>query len=426
MTLGTIIVIMSLILIMLGMPIVWVLGSLSAFYVVLEGLPLSILAHKVASSAATYPMLAVPLFMFAGKIMNSSGITNRIFNFADNVVGHIPGGLGHVNVIASLIFAGMSGSPVADVAGLGEVEIKAMRERNYDMEFSTGITMSSAVIGPILPPSVPMVLLGVMAELSITGLFLGGFLPAFLIAIFMMSYIFFYAKGKQYALSKRPTLGVFLKNFVKATPPILTPFIIVGGMTLGVFSPTEAATVAVLYSLFLGAVVYRELTMKKFSDLLKEVVVSTARLMIVIASALLFGWVLVIENVPQQTAEFLVTISGQTWVVLMIINVVLLILGAIIENIILLLILVPMLVPAMTQMGVDPIHFGVIMVFNIMVGQLTPPMGLSLYVAQDITGMPFDRVCRAVIPFYIPILIALLVVTYVPSIVLFVPRLFGF
>lgn len=426
MTLGTIIVILSLILIMLGMPIVWVLGSLSAFYVVLEGLPLSILAHKVASSAATYPMLAVPLFMFAGKIMNSSGITNRIFNFADNIVGHIPGGLGHVNVVASFIFAGMSGSPVADVAGLGEVEIKAMRERNYDMEFSTGITMSSAIIGPILPPSVPMVLLGVMAELSITGLFLGGFLPAFLIAIFMMTYIFFYAKGKHYALSKRPTLGVFLKNFVKATPPMLTPFIIVGGMTLGIFSPTEAATVAVLYSLFLGAVVYRELTMKKFSDLLKEVVVSTARLMIVIASALLFGWVLVIENVPQQTAEFLVTISDQTWVVLLIINVVLLILGAIIENIILLLILVPMLVPAITQMGVDPIHFGVVMVFNIMAGQLTPPMGLSLYVAQDITGMPFDRVCRAVIPFYIPILIALLVVTYVPCVVLLVPRLFGF
>jgi tripartite ATP-independent transporter DctM subunit len=404
MTLGTIIVILSLILIMLGMPIVWVL----------------------ASSAATYPMLAVPLFMFAGKIMNSSGITNRIFNFADNIVGHIPGGLGHVNVVASLIFAGMSGSPVADVAGLGEVEIKAMKERNYDMEFSTGITMASAVIGPILPPSIPMVLLGVMAELSITGLFLGGFIPAFVIAIFMMVYIYFYAKGKQYALSKRPALGEFLKNSVKATPPMLTPFIIVGGMTLGIFSPTEAATVAVFYSLFLGSVVYRELTMKKFFELLKEVVVSTARLMIVIASALLFGWVLVIENVPQQTAEFLVTISDKPWVVLLIINVVLLILGAIIENIILLLILVPMLVPAMTQMGVDPIHFGVIMVFNIMVGQLTPPMGLSLYVAQDITGMSFDRVCRAVIPFYIPIVIALLVVTYVPWFVLFIPRLFGF
>jgi len=426
MTLGLIIVILSLILIMLGMPIAWVLGSLSAFYVVIEGFPLSILAHKVASSAATYPMLAVPLFMFAGKIMNSSGITTRIFNFADNVVGHIPGGLGHVNVVASLIFAGMSGSPVADVAGLGEVEIKAMKERNYDMEFSTGITMASAVIGPILPPSIPMVLLGVMAELSITGLFLGGVLPAFVIAIFMMIYIYFYAKGKQYALSKRPTLGVFLKNFVKATPPMLTPFIIVGGMTLGIFSPTEAATVAVLYSLFLGAVVYRELTMKKFFDLLKEVVASTARLMIVIASALLFGWVLVIADIPQQTAEFLVTISDRPWVVLLMINVVLLILGAIIENIILLLILVPMLVPAMTQMGVDPIHFGVIMVFNIMVGQLTPPMGLSLYVAQDITGMPFDRVCRAVIPFYIPIVIALLFVTYVPIVVLFVPRLFGF
>lgn len=270
-----------------------------------------------------------------------------------------------------------------------------------------------------------MVLLGVMAELSITGLFLGGVLPAFVIAIFMMIYIYFYAKGKQYVLSKRPTLRVFLKNFVKATPPMLTPFIIVGGMTLGIFSPTEAATVAVLYSLFLGAVVYKELTMKNF-DLLKDVVASTARLMIVIASALLFGWVLVIENVPQQTAEFLVTISDRPWVVLLIINVVLLILGAIIENIILLLILVPMLVPAMTQMGVDPIHFGVMMVFNIMVGQLTPPMGLSLYVAQDITGMPFDRVCRSVIPFYIPIVIALLFVTYVPSIVLFVPRLFGF
>lgn len=426
MTLGTIIVIMSLILIMLGMPIVWVLGALSGFYVVLKGFPLAILAHKVALSAATYPMLAVPLFMFAGKVMNSSGITNRIFRFADNLVGRIPGGLGHVNVVASLVFAGMSGSPVADVAGLGEVEIKAMRERGYDMEFSTGITLGSAVIGPILPPSVPMVLLGVMAELSITGLFLGGFLPAFIIAIFMMVYIYFYAKRKNYALSKRPTLGQFVKSFLKSFPPMLTPLIIVGGMTLGIFSPTEAATVAVLYSLVLGTVVYRELTVKKLIDLVKDVVISTARLMIVIASALLFGWVLVIENVPQQTAEFLVTISDQTWVVLLVINIVLLFLGAIIENMILLLILAPMLVPAMTQMGVDPLHFGVIMVFCIMIGTLTPPMGLSLYVAQDISKLPFDRVCRAVIPFYIPILLALIIVTYVPDIVLFVPRLFGF
>ena len=358
--------------------------------------------------------------------MNSSGITNRIFHFADNLVGHIPGGLGHVNVVASLVFAGMSGSPVADVAGLGEVEIKAMRERNYDMEFSTGVTLGSAVIGPILPPSVPMVLLGLMAELSITGLFLGGFLPAFVIAIFMMVYIYFYAKRKKYALSRRPTLGQFLKSLLISLPPMLTPLIIVGGMTLGIFSPTEAATVAVIYSLLLGAVVYRELTVKKFIDLVKDVVISTARLMIVIASALLFGWVLVIENVPQQTAEFLVTISDQTWVILLVINIVLLFLGAIIENMILLLILAPMLVPAMTQMGLDPIHFGVIMVFCIMIGTLTPPMGLSLYVAQDITKLPFDRVCRAVIPFYIPILLALLVVTYVPGIVLFVPRLFGF
>jgi tripartite ATP-independent transporter DctM subunit len=426
MTLGAIIVLLSLILIILGMPIVWVLGSLSGFYVVLKGFPLSVLAHKVANSAAHYPMLAVPLFMFAGKLMNSAGITNRIFRFADDLVGCIPGGLGHVNVIASLIFAGMSGSPVADVAGLGEVEIKAMKERGYDLDFSTGITLSSAILGPIFPPSVPMVLLGVMAEISITGLFLGGFLPAFLVAIFMMTYIYIYAKRKGFPVRKRPSFGRFIKSLIVAFPPMLTPVIIVGGMTLGIFSPTEAATVAVVYALFLGAVVYRELTYEKLAVLAKDVVMQTARLMIVIASALLFGWVLVIEQVPQQTAKFLVTVSTDLWVILLVINVVLLFLGAIIENMILLLILAPMLVPAMTELGMDPLHFGIIMVFNIMFGQLTPPMGLSLYVGQGITGLPFDRVCRSVIPFFIPLLTALLVVTYFPSVVLIVPRYFGF
>ena len=418
--------ILSFVLMFLGMPIVFVLGIFSLVYILFSDLSLALLTHYLALSVAKFPMLAIPLFMFAGKLMNRGGITDRIFRFANDVVGHIRGGLGHVNVVASIIFAGMSGSVLADVAGLGEVEIKAMNDAGYDKDFAMGITLGSSVIGPIFPPSVPMVMFGVIAEVSITGLFLGGFLPGIVIAACLMLFIYIICRKRNYPTSPVPTLPKLLRSLFYAFPPIFTPVIIVGGMTLGIFSPTEAAAVAVLYATFLGTVVYRELRIKGFKDILVETVLSTSKLLFVIATALLFGWIITLEEIPQRTAEFLVSISDKTWIILLIINLSLLFLGAIIENAILLLILAPMLVPAMEQMGVDPLHFGVVMVFNIMIGQYTPPMGLSLYIMKDITGLPFERVCKAVFPFLLPLIGALLLLTYIPQIILFIPRSLGF
>lgn len=422
----TLMFILSFVFMFLGMPIVFVLGICCLFYILFSDLSLALLTHQLALTVAKFPMLAIPLFMFAGKLMNRGGITDRIFGFANELVGHIRGGLGHVNVVASIIFAGMSGSVLADVAGLGEIEMKAMEDAGYDKDFAIGITLGSSVIGPIFPPSVPMVMFGVIAEVSITGLFLGGFLPGLIIAACLMTFIYIICRKRNYPTSPKPTLKRLSKSLTYAIWPMLTPVIIVGGMTLGIFSPTEAAAVSVLYALFLGTVVYRELDLTAFKELLVETVISTSKLMFVIATALMFGWILTLEEIPQRLADFLVSISDQTWIILLVINITLLFLGAIIENAILLLILAPMLVPAMEQLGVDPLHFGVVMVFNIMIGQYTPPMGLSLYIMKDISGLPFERVCKAVFPFLLPLIVALFILTYVPGIILWVPRSLGF
>ena len=417
----------SLILVFLGYAISFALGLTALVYLLVNDFPVSVATQGLALSVRNFTMLAIPLFMFTGQLMNASRITDRIFDFANVLVGRVPGGLGHVNIIASLIFAGMSGSVLADVAGLGAMEVKAMKDKGYDVDFAVGVTLSSASIGPILPPSVPLVLFGVVAEVSITGLFLGGILPGLLIAFVLMIYVFFVGRRHGYYVTERPGLARLAISFVKAFPALLTPVIIVGGMTLGVFSPTEAATVAVLYALFLGFVLYRDLTFTALFEVSRETVLSTARLLFVIANALLFGWVLTVGELPQQAAHWVSTSFSSAWAFLLLLNVTLLILGAIIENAILLLILAPMIVPiAEETFGLDPLHIGVVMVFNIMIGQFTPPMGMSLFIMRGITGHSLTRVSKAVAPFLIPLIIALLIMTYVPESVLLIPRAFGF
>ena len=420
-------VVASLVLIITGFPVAFALGATAVVYLVANDFPLTVAVQEAALSLNSFTMLAIPLFMLAGMVMNAGRITDRIFEFANMAVGRIPGGLGHVNVLASLIFAGMSGSVLADVAGLGSMEIKAMRDKGYDIEFAVGVTLGSSAIGPILPPSVPMVMFGVIAEVSIAGLFLGGVLPGLLIALTLMAYVYWVGKRRGYYTTKRYPWRVILRAFIVAFPPLLTPFIIVGGMTLGIFSPTEAATVAVLYALLLAMVVYRDLSWLQLWRVFREVVVATSKLLFIITMALLFGWVLTVGQMPQQLALFLGGMFASKWAFLLVVNIVLLVLGAIVENAVLLLILAPMLVPiAETSFGVDPIHFGVIMVFNIMIGQYTPPIGLSLFVMRDITGLSLRRISRAVAPFLIPLIISLLIMTYVPWVVLWLPRTLGF
>ncbi len=417
----------SLVVIFLGFPVAFALGFCSLIYLWVEGFPLTIVAQKLAFSIEGFALLAIPLFMLAGALMNAARITDRIFDFANLAVGRIPGGLGHVNILASLIFAGMSGSVLADVAGLGRMELRAMERQGYEKRFAVGITLASSVIGPILPPSVPMVLFGILAEVSVVGLFLGGVMPALVITICLMVYVFIIGRRRGYYSSEWPALGALLRAFIKAFPPLLTPVIIVGGMTLGIFSPTEAATVAVLYALFLSAIVYRDLGLVTFLNVIRETVLSTSKLLFIITNALLFGWVLTVGDVPQQIAEVSATWFESPWMFLLMVNIVLLILGALIENAILLFILGPMLLPvAVGTYGIDPLHFGVIVVLNIMIGQYTPPMGLSLFIMRDISGLTLGQVSWAVAPFLLPLIAGLMIVTYFPMVVLWLPRLLGF
>ncbi len=417
----------SLILIAFGLPVAFSLAICAFAYLWLNGFPLSVGAQELGFSLENFTFLAIPLFMAAGMTMNAGKITDRIFDFANVLVGRIPGGLGHVNVFASLIFAGMSGSVLADVAGLGSMEVKAMRQKGYDTRFAVGITLASSAIGPILPPSIPMVLFGVIADVSITGLFLGGVLPGLLIALCLMVYIFFIALRRNYYSSHWVGWKAVGVAALVAIPALLTPVIIVGGMALGIFSPTEAATVAAVYALFLAAIVYRDLSWKQFSKILRDTALSTAKLMFIIASAILFGWALTVGELPQALSHFLVSTFQEKWSFLLAVIGVLLLLGAIIENAILLLILAPMLLPiAQGAYGMDPVHLGVVMVFAIMIGQYTPPMGLSLFVMRDVAQISLGRVFIAVAPFLIPLIGALLLMAYFPGIVLWVPRLLGY
>lgn len=420
-------IIASVILIILGFPVAFTLGVVSVVYLIATDFPLVMVVQNLALNVNSFTFLAIPLFMLAGILMNSSGVTDKIFDFANDVVGSIPGGLGHVNVVTSLIFAGMSGSVLADVAGPGSMEYRAMRDRGYDGDFSVGVTLGSSVIGPIFPPSIPMVLFGVVAEVSIPALFLGGVIPAFAISASLMIYIYFVSKRRRYYISKWVGWRKVCKSFIVTIPPLLTPVIIVGGMTLGIFSPTEAATVGVLWAVLLGFVVYRKLSIHEFIRVISEVTISMSKLLFVITTGLLFGWVLTVGQMPQQLAAVLTDMCSSSWQFLLVVNIVLLILGAIIENAILTLILAPMLAHIGQQnFGLDPIHLGVVMVFATMIGQYTPPMALSLFLMRDITGLPLNRVFRAVLPFLVPLIVSLMIFTHVPQTVLWLPRLFGF
>lgn len=406
-----------------GLPIAFVLTITSAIYILAKGIPLPLLAHRLCFALDSFPLLAIPLFILAGKIMNNGGISKRIYRFANAVVGHIRGGLGHVNIMGSVIFAGMSGTALADIGGLGEVELKAMNDSGYDMEFSSAVTLASAIIGPIIPPSVPMIIYGVLAEVPITRLFLGGFLPGIVLALALMIAVYFMVRKRNYPVSKRATLKELTLSFLDAFPAIISPFIIILGMTTGIFSPTEAAAIAVIYALILGVVCYRELKIGDLVAISKEVFESTASVMFVIASALLFSWVISAEQIPQLMAEALLSFTNSPWIFLLVVNVFLLLLGMFMENNAIMLLMIPILVPVATSLGIDPVHLGVIMVLNITIGLITPPVGLALYIMKDISGLTFERTVKAVTPFLIPLLAALALISMFPQIVLFIPNL---
>ena len=412
------------VLLLIGAPIFVALGGASLVYTaVLSNIPDFVVLHRMAGGVDSFPLLAVPFFILAGNLMNSAGITNRIYDFATAAVGWLRGGLGHVNVVGSVIFAGMSGTAVADAGGLGNIEIKAMRDHGYDHEFSVGITAASSTIGPIIPPSLPMVVFGVMANVSIGQLFAAGILPGLVMAVFLMLYVTWYAHRNGIGRDQKFRLRALGVTFWHAIPALLTPVIIIGGMSSGAVTPTEAAVAAGAWAMILGVFLYRSLSLKRLYAITMETVETTASVLIIVGAASLFGWVLTTTRVTEHAAAVLLSLTTDPLLLLLIINVLLLIVGCFMETIAAISILVPILMPIVTQVGIDPVQFGVVMVLNLMIGLLTPPVGMVLFVLSRVGKLSFDRTVRAVLPFLIPLLVVLVLVSAVPAITLWLPTL---
>jgi tripartite ATP-independent transporter DctM subunit len=371
----------------------------------------------------SFPLLAIPFFVLAGNLMNTAGITNRIFDFAMAAAGWLRGGLGHVNVTASVIFAGMSGTAVADAGGLGTIEIKAMRDRGYPVDFALGITAASSTIGPIIPPSLPLVIYGVMANASIGQLFLAGIVPGLMMAVALMIYVAWQAHIKDIPADQAFKLSVLATAFVNALPALMTPGLIIGGMIFGWFTPTEAAIAACVWALFLGFFVYRSMSWKRFLRVSMDTAETTAIILFIVGAASIFAWVLTQARITEYLAGGLLAISDNPIVILILINLILLIVGCFMETIAAITILVPVFLPITTQLGIDPVHFGIVMVLNLMIGLLTPPVGMVIYILSRVANMPLTQAIKAVLPFLTPLLVVLALITFIPEVTLYLPSL---
>lgn len=420
-----ILLILWLILIFIGCPLYLSLGAVSLLYAVLSGSNLIIIPQKISMSANSFPLLAAPFFILMGNIMNFSGVTNRIFKFADVLVGWMRGGLGHANIIASVIFAGMSGASVADAGGLGTIEIEAMRKAGYDDDFSCAITAASSTIGPIIPPSLPMIIYGAQSETSIGKLFIAGVIPGILMAVALGIMVEAKARKNNYLYQKWQGFKVLFKAFIEAFWALMAPVILLLGIMLGIFTPTEAATVSAFYALILGLFVYKEFKLKELPKLMLMAVSTNGVVLALVMTAMAFGYSLTIAQIPQMAGNSLLALTSNPYIILFLINIFLLFIGLFMESTAAMLILIPIFMPVINQMGIDPVQFGIIMVLNLMIGTITPPVGVVLSVTGNVANVSFDRVAKATAPFLIPLIIVLLLVTYVPYITLFLPSLFN-
>ncbi len=451
-----------------GIPVAIAMAGASLAYIAISGdVPPFVVIHRMINGIDSFPLLAVPFFILAGNLMNNAGITTRIFNFALALVGWMKGGLGHVNVLASVIFAGMSGTAIADAAGLGTIEIKAMQEHGYPTEFAVGVTAASATLGPIIPPSLPFVIYGMMANASVGALFLAGILPGALLTIMMMLTVAYYAHKNKWggdvrfsstrffkammelavvvawplllwvavaklgAPAQVTVLGGFAALFVldriyhfEAVLPIMTPVLLIGGMTTGLFTPTEGAIAACVWAMVLGFAWYRTLSWKMFVKVCLDTVETTSTVLFIVAAASIFGWMLTATGVTADIAAWVLGFTDKAWVFLLLANLLMLFVGCFLEPTAAITILVPLLLPIAVHLGVDPVHFGLVMVLNLMIGLLHPPMGLVLFVLARVAGLSFERTTMAILPWLVPLLVSLAVITYAPSLVLWLPHQF--
>lgn len=451
-----------------GIPVAIAMAGASLIYVLAEGNPPPfVVIHRMVSGIDSFPLLAVPFFILAGNLMNVGGITTRIYNFALSLVGWAKGGLGHVNIVGSVVFAGMSGTAVADAAGLGTIEIKAMREHGYEPEFAVGVTAASATLGPIIPPSLPFVVYAMFANVSVGSLFLAGLLPGLVMTVLMMATVAWFAHKKgwggdvpfslkkvtkamielslvvlfplaiwalvSFGLNLITAFGGMLvlllwadKKFAfNAVLPIMTPVLLIGGMTSGLFTATEGAIAACVWAIFLGTVWYRTLNWRIFVKASMDTVETAATVLLIVAAASIFGWMLTATRTTEIIAQWILTFASEPWHFLLLANALMLFVGCFLEPTAAITILVPILLPIVHHFGIDPIHFGLVMVLNLMIGLLHPPMGMVLFVLARVAKLSVERTTMAILPWMVPLLLALGLVTFIPSISLWLPRALG-
>ena len=451
-----------------GLPVAMAMAGAALLYILWTGnLPAFVVVHRMISGIDSFPLLAVPFFIFAGNLMNNAGITNRIYNYALALVGWMKGGLGHVNVVGSVIFAGMSGTAIADAAGLGTIEIKAMKDHGYSTEFAVGVTAASATLGPIIPPSLPFVIYGMMANVSVGSLFLAGILPGVLMAILMMCTVAFFAHKNGWGADVKfewprvikaltetavviawpialwllivkggwpaqiTVMGGLVVLFAidkifkfQAALPIMTPVLLIGGMTTGIFTPTEGAIAACIWAMVLGFVWYRTLSFKMFVKVSLDTVETTATVLFIVAAASIFGWMLTATGVTAAISEWVLGYTQNPLVFLLLANLLMLFVGCFLEPTAAITILVPILVPICQKLGIDLVHFGLVMVLNLMIGLLHPPMGMVLFVLARVAKLSVERTTIAILPWLVPLLGSLVIITYFPKLVLWLPKMF--
>ena len=418
----TVTLIVFLALLFTGLPLYVNLGLCSFLYMAMTNANLMTVVQRITQASNSFTMIAAPFFILMGNLMNTGGVTRKMFRFANEIVGNVPGGMGHANVLCSALFAGMSGTAVADAGGLGNIEIEAMREIGYDDDFSCAVTAASSVLGPIIPPSLPMVIMAVTVGASVGRCFVGGIIPGILIAVALCTLVAYYAKKRCYPRNAKPTLRTLWKAFKDAALALLSPVILFAAIYTGVVTTTEAALIAAFYSLLIGVLAYKDLKLKDLPKVMLATCETTGVVLSIVMAANIFGYILTVGQIPQTITAVLTSIDSK-FIFLIVINLFLLFVGCFMEGTAAILILGPILVPAMQQMGVSETQACLIMIVNLMIGVITPPVGVVLYVTSNVAKVSANRVIKATMPFLVPLFIVLLIITFVPGVTNWLPNL---